>query len=56
MTDADSSTVNLTFEVWTADSSGNPKTQVKISDNQYGVLVSDLVKSGAPPSAWGLED
>ncbi|WP_158710284.1 hypothetical protein [Streptomyces sp. NRRL F-5126] len=50
VTDADGSTANLTFEVWTADSSGNPKTQVAISDNQYGVLVSDFVKSGSTAS------
>ncbi|GGX98438.1 hypothetical protein [Streptomyces anandii] len=50
VTDADGSTANLTFEVWTADSSGNAKTQVKISDNQYGVLVSGFVKSGSTAS------
>ncbi|WP_369362484.1 hypothetical protein AB5L52_02560 [Streptomyces sp. CG4] len=50
MTDADGSTANLTFEVWAADPSGNAKTQVKISDNQYGVLVSDFVKSGSTTS------
>ncbi|MGQ4511665.1 hypothetical protein [Streptomyces sp. DW26H14] len=50
MTDADGSTADLTFEVWTADSSGNPKTQVPISDDQYGVLVSGFVKSGATAS------
>ncbi|MFF1490095.1 hypothetical protein ACIGZH_16880 [Streptomyces sp. NPDC058319] len=50
VTNADGGTANLTFEVWTADSAGNAKTQVKISDNQYGVLVSDFVKSGATAS------
>ncbi|MFC5220335.1 hypothetical protein [Streptomyces coerulescens] len=37
---------NLTFEVYTTDANGNPKTQVKIADNEFGVLVSDYVASG----------
>ncbi|MGW2185701.1 hypothetical protein [Streptomyces sp. NPDC001719] len=50
VTNADGGPVSLTFEVWTADSSGNPKTQVKVGDNRYGVLVSDFVKSGSTAS------
>lgn len=50
MTDADGSTADLTFEVWTADSSWNPTAQVPISDDQYGVLVSGFVSSGSTAS------
>ncbi|MFI7415574.1 hypothetical protein ACIBU0_43780 [Streptomyces sp. NPDC049627] len=47
VTDADGDTANLTFEVWTTDSAGKPKTQVKLTDdNPYGVLVSGFVASG----------
>ncbi|WP_327323426.1 hypothetical protein OG735_13560 [Streptomyces sp. NBC_01210] len=47
VTDADGDKANLTFEVWTTDANGNPKTQVKLTDdNPYGVLVSGFVASG----------
>ncbi|MFC4191045.1 MULTISPECIES: hypothetical protein [Streptomyces] len=47
MTDADGDKSNVTFEVWTTDSSGNAKDQVKLTDeNSYGVLVSDFIPSG----------
>ncbi|WP_049714186.1 hypothetical protein [Streptomyces caatingaensis] len=47
VTDADGHTANLTFEVWTTDADGKPKTQVKLTDaNPYGVLVSPFVASG----------
>ncbi|MEV0982602.1 hypothetical protein [Streptomyces sp. NPDC049915] len=47
VTDADGDKANLTFEVYSTDASGNPKTQVKITDdNPYGVLVSPFVASG----------
>ncbi|MFF4506905.1 hypothetical protein [Streptomyces sp. NPDC001401] len=47
VTDADGDKANLTFEVWTTDADGKPKTQVKLTDaNPYGVLVSDFVASG----------
>ncbi|MFD5074411.1 hypothetical protein [Streptomyces sp. NPDC058371] len=47
VTDADGDKANLTFEVWTADAAGNPKTKVKIDDNEYGVIVSPFVASGS---------
>ncbi|SEB31488.1 hypothetical protein SAMN04490357_0168 [Streptomyces misionensis] len=47
VTNADGGTMDLTFEVWTADSSGNAKTQVPISSGQYGVEVSGYVTSGS---------
>lgn len=50
VTNSDGSTADLTFEVWTADSAGKAKTQVAISGDQYGVLVSGFVKSGATAS------
>jgi hypothetical protein len=50
VTNADGGTMDLTFEVWTADSSGNAKNQVPISGNQYGVLVSGYVTSGSTAS------
>lgn len=46
VTDADGDKANLTFEVYSLDANGNPKTQVKIGDNEFGVLVSDYVPSG----------
>lgn len=46
VTDPDGDKANLTFEVYTTDANGNPKTQVKLDDSQYGVLVSDYVASG----------
>ncbi|MFG7942610.1 hypothetical protein [Streptomyces cacaoi] len=47
VTDADGDKSNLTFEVWTLDADGKPKSQVKLTDeNPYGVLVSDFVASG----------
>ncbi|MFJ2703519.1 hypothetical protein ACIO3R_09995 [Streptomyces sp. NPDC087428] len=47
MTDADGDKSNVTFEVWTTDSNGNAKDQVKLTDeNSYGVLVSDFIPSG----------
>lgn len=48
VTDADGDKSTLTFEVWTADASGNPVTQVNLTDaNPYGVLVSPYVASGS---------
>ncbi|MFH8410558.1 hypothetical protein ACH4FX_38155 [Streptomyces sp. NPDC018019] len=47
MTDADGDKSNLTFEVWTADAAGKPKTKAKIADNEYGVIVSPDVASGS---------
>ncbi|WP_328665522.1 hypothetical protein OG905_00910 [Streptomyces sp. NBC_00322] len=47
VTDADGDKANLTFEVWTVDSGGKPKTKVKIEDNEYGVKVSGYVSSGS---------
>ncbi|GAA3485750.1 hypothetical protein [Streptomyces yanii] len=32
-TDADGDKSNLTFEVWTTAAGGNPKTQVKLTDD-----------------------
>ncbi|MFB7356119.1 hypothetical protein [Streptomyces gardneri] len=49
VTDADGDKANLTFEVWTADGT-TPKTKVKISDNEYGVIVSPYVASGTTVS------
>ncbi|GAA1143717.1 hypothetical protein [Streptomyces javensis] len=47
VTDADGDKANLTFEVYTTDASGNPKDQVKLTDdNPYGALVSPYVGSG----------
>lgn len=47
VTDPDGDDANLTFEVWTTDAAGKPKTQVNLTDeNPYGVLVSDMVASG----------
>ncbi|GAA0977302.1 hypothetical protein GCM10009551_013690 [Nocardiopsis tropica] len=50
VTDGDDDEANLTFEVWEADSNGNPDTKVSISDSQFGVLVSDFVESGSVAS------
>ncbi|MFK4228096.1 hypothetical protein [Streptomyces sp. NPDC019890] len=50
VTDADGDKANLTFEVWTADAAGKPKTKVTISDNEYGVIVSPYVASGTTVS------
>ncbi|WP_406301129.1 hypothetical protein OHA61_00430 [Streptomyces sp. NBC_00885] len=51
VTDADGDKSTLTFEVWTTDANGKPKTQVKLTDaNPYGVLVSGYVASGKPAS------
>ncbi len=47
VTDKDNDTANLTFEVYTTDAFGKPKTQVKLDDSQYGVLVSKFVPSGS---------
>ncbi|NED32234.1 hypothetical protein [Streptomyces sp. SID8499] len=48
VTDADGDKSTLTFEVWTADASGNPVTKVNLTDaNPYGVLVSPYVASGS---------
>ncbi|MFF1760990.1 hypothetical protein [Streptomyces sp. NPDC058266] len=47
VTDPDGDQVNLTFEVWTADAAGNPKTKVMLNDSQYGVIVSSYVASGS---------
>ncbi|MGW6458689.1 hypothetical protein ACWF94_22705 [Streptomyces sp. NPDC055078] len=48
VTDADGDRSNLTFEAWTTDAAGKPKTQVKLTDaNPYGVLVSPFAASGA---------
>ncbi|MFF9899135.1 hypothetical protein [Streptomyces longispororuber] len=46
VTDKDNDKANLTFEVYTTDADGKPKTQVKLNDSEYGVLVSDYVPSG----------
>ncbi|MER7050125.1 hypothetical protein [Streptomyces jumonjinensis] len=47
VTDADGDRSNLSFEAWTTDASGKPKTQVKLTDaNPHGVLVSPFVASG----------
>ncbi|MDQ0945598.1 hypothetical protein [Streptomyces sp. V1I1] len=51
VTDADGDKSNLTFEVWTTDANGKPKTQVKLTDaNPYGTLVSGYVASGKTAS------
>ena len=50
VTDADGDEANLTFEVWEADSNGNPEAKVSISDTPYGVQVSDYVESGSVAS------
>lgn len=42
VTDADGDQADLTFEVWTADSSGQPGTKVKIADNEYGLRLPHL--------------
>ncbi|MGE6737064.1 hypothetical protein, partial [Streptomyces sp. NPDC059900] len=46
VTDKDNDEANLTFEVYTTDANGKPKTQVKLDDSEFGVLVSDFVPSG----------
>ncbi|MGD9486258.1 hypothetical protein WDH52_23970 [Streptomyces sp. TRM70308] len=47
VTDADGDMANVTFEVYTVDANGEPKSQVDLTDdNPYGVLVSDYVASG----------
>lgn len=46
VTDPDGDKANLTFEVWTTNADGSPKTKVKIGDNEHGVLVSEYVASG----------
>ena len=50
VTDADGDDANLTFEVWKADTAGNPTSKVSISDDPYGVLVSGYVESGSVAS------
>lgn len=47
VTDADGDKSTQTFEVWTTDANGNAKTQVKLKDDEYGVLVSPAVASGS---------
>jgi hypothetical protein len=48
VTDPDKDKSNLTFEVWTTDTSGKPKSRIKLTDaNEYGVLVSGFVTSGS---------
>ncbi|MEU3984536.1 hypothetical protein AB0F77_31450 [Streptomyces sp. NPDC026672] len=48
MTDADGDTANLTFQVYTANADGTPKTQVDLDGSgQFGVLVSPYVASGS---------
>ncbi|CAM5543654.1 hypothetical protein [Streptomyces californicus] len=47
VTDKDNDKANLTFEVYTTDAFGKPKTQVKLDDSQFGVLVSKFVPSGS---------
>ncbi|MEU2868127.1 hypothetical protein ABZ769_02835 [Streptomyces olivoreticuli] len=55
VTDADGDKSNLTFEVWTTDADGKPKTQVKLTDaNPYGVLVSDFVASGKTAPLYAI--
>ncbi|WP_141753827.1 hypothetical protein [Streptomyces luteocolor] len=46
VTDKDNDEANLTFEVYTTDANGKPKTQVKLDDSEFGVLVSSYVPSG----------
>ncbi|MFF2519975.1 hypothetical protein [Streptomyces sp. NPDC058086] len=47
VTDADGDTANLTFQVYTTNADGTPKTQVDLDGSgQYGVLVSPYVASG----------
>ncbi|MCF2128175.1 hypothetical protein L1I79_17285 [Strepomyces sp. STD 3.1] len=48
VTDPDGDKANLTFEIWTTNSDGTPKTKVNIKDEPYGVLVSKYVESGDP--------
>ncbi|MEU7576725.1 hypothetical protein AB0B50_03880 [Streptomyces sp. NPDC041068] len=56
VTDADDDTANLTFQVYTTDANGNPKSQVQLTDPDtgkpatYGVVVSDFVTSGRKAS------
>lgn len=50
VTDADGDEANLTFEVWEADSNGDPDTKVSISDTEFGVQVSEFVESGSVAS------
>lgn len=56
VTDADGDKADLTFQVYTTDASGNPKTQVQLTDPDtgkpaaYGVVVSDFVTSGGTAS------
>ncbi|MEU7852115.1 hypothetical protein AB0B69_32485, partial [Micromonospora parva] len=48
VTDADGDTANLTFQVYTANADGTPKTQVDLDGSgQFGVLVSPYVASGS---------
>ncbi|MEW2085499.1 hypothetical protein [Streptomyces sp. NPDC005283] len=47
VTDPDGDRSNLTFEVWTTDANGKPKTKVDLDGpGEYGVLVSGYVDSG----------
>ncbi|MFF0067177.1 hypothetical protein ACFYRC_37915 [Streptomyces sp. NPDC005279] len=48
VTDADGDRSTLTFEVWTADAAGTPKTKVKLNDSEFGVIVSPYMASGSP--------
>ncbi|MFF1321363.1 hypothetical protein [Streptomyces chartreusis] len=59
VTDPDGDKANLTFEVWTVDSAGKPKSKVKLTGQnadpanegdvsaEYGVIVSKMVASGS---------
>lgn len=57
VTDPDKDKSTLTFEVWTVDAGGKPKTKVNLNpDNEWGVIVSDPVASGTKASIsvpWG---
>ncbi|MDI3420581.1 hypothetical protein [Streptomyces luteolus] len=47
VTDPDGDKSTVTFEVWTTDAAGKPKTKVNLNnDNPYGVIVSEPVASG----------
>ncbi|WP_330358391.1 hypothetical protein [Streptomyces chartreusis] len=47
VTDADGDNSNLTFQVWTTNADGTPKTQVDLDGTgEYDVLVSSYVVSG----------
>ncbi|WP_159393768.1 fibronectin type III domain-containing protein [Streptomyces sp. NRRL F-5755] len=52
VTDADGDAANLSFQVYTTDASGNPKTQIQLTNPDtgkpaaYGMVVADFVASG----------